>query len=71
MPSALWGLAAAWLAALPYSLRPRFCCSCRRHRSLLPSCLPRCCAAPALWINSKDTPAWVEGELARMDSGAQ
>lgn len=27
--------------------------------------------APALWINSKDTPAWVEGELARMDSGAQ
>lgn len=36
--------------------------------ALLP---PRCCAAPALWVNGKDTPAWVEGELARMDSGTQ
>ncbi|PRW59641.1 chloroplastic-like isoform B [Chlorella sorokiniana] len=27
--------------------------------------------APALWIKGKDTPAWVEGELERMDSGAQ
>ncbi|KAI7835382.1 hypothetical protein COHA_010716 [Chlorella ohadii] len=27
--------------------------------------------APALWLESKDTPAWVRGELERMDSGAQ
>ena len=36
---------------------------------LFPAC--PCRAAPALWLESKDTPAWVRGELERMDSGAQ
>lgn len=37
--------------------------SCRAH--------PTCAAAPALWINGKDTPKWVHGELERMDNASQ
>lgn len=41
------------------------------RRAVHPAPLAPAGDSPALWIDSKSTPAWVRGELTKVDSSAE
>jgi hypothetical protein len=45
-----------------------FCIAAPLPLTMNPSLPPPCVAAPALWVDTRGTPAWVASELARLDA---